>query len=478
MFFSFFNRSNTAVVLPKPRDAQLREAEDRLLSFLPQKDLERLDLERALIRSVVEEDGSRTITVHERNGDDISESPLRILNVPNGQGFSFRGSSLHYCRFEGDFSYNDFRFCSLIKADFAQASLQGATFQQPFKSTIGLSGITWPKDECGQIYTQATIYGPNFIDLDLRIFSEIISPTTPYGLFNMDLSNLDLQKVSFSGAIVEKCRLKETILPKSLSRATFCHSELINVTLPEDLGWSDFSSASFSNTDMRAVRFHTGNFDGTTFNNCQLPEEIAGYDKIEVQNHTVKLSRQNKPDSNTQGVPPQTDNRKLFDFEQIDFKKIPSSLKALFNGVNDGEVLEMILPRETKPPHIHVYYLTRIKNSGEILILQIDNEIEGLGFFFANLFRVDERVNLHRKVSRVNCLLNFDSPDVVEGDLTQIIFSSNVFGRTSIKFGNNKRIITTAGTSGLVGESAEDSGESRFLENIEEARRILTKTPS
>jgi uncharacterized protein YjbI with pentapeptide repeats len=200
MLFSFFSRDNTPVVLPKPPDAQLREAEDRLLSFLPQKDLERLDLEGALIRSVVEEDGSRTITVYERNGDDISESPLRILNVPNGQGFSFRGSRLVYCRLEGDFSYSDFRFCSLIKADFAQASLQGATFQQPFKSTIGLSGITWPKDECGQIYTQATIYGPNFIDLDLRIFSEIISPTTPYGLFNMDLSNLDLQKVSFSGA--------------------------------------------------------------------------------------------------------------------------------------------------------------------------------------------------------------------------------------------------------------------------------------
>jgi hypothetical protein len=230
---------------------------------------------------------------------------------------------------------------------------------------------------------------------------------------------------------------------------------------------------------MRAVRFHTGNFDGTTFNNCQLPEEIAGYDKIEDQNHTVKLSRQNKPDSNTQVVPPQTDNRKLFDFKQIDFEKIPSSLKALFNGVNDGEVLEMILPRETKPPHIHVYYLTRIKNSEEILILQIDNEIEGLGFFFANLFRVDERVNLHRKVSRVNCLLNSDSPDVVEGDLTQIIFSSNVFGRTSIKFGNNKRIITTAGTSGLGDESADNlENQEKFLDNISRAREILTKPPS
>jgi hypothetical protein len=294
----------------------------------------------------------------------------------------------------------------------------------------------------------------------------------------MDLSNLDLKKVSFSGAIVKKCKLQGTILPKSLSRATFCDSELINVTLPEDLGGSVFPSASFSNTDMIRVRFNTGNFDGTTFNNCQLPEEIAGYDKIEVQNHTVKLSRQNKPNSNTQVVPPRTDNRELFDFEQIDFKKFPSSLKALFNGVNDGEVLEMILPRETKPPHIHVFYLTRIKNSGEILILQIDNEIERLGFFFANLFRVDDRVTFHREVSGVNCLLDFEDPDVVESDLTQIICGSNGFGNTSIRVGNGRRIITTAGTSGLVGGSAQCSGESTFLENIEEARRILTKSPS
>jgi hypothetical protein len=156
--------------------------------------------------------------------------------------------------------------------------------------------------------------------------------------------------------------------------------------------------------------------------------------------------------------------------------ELPSALKELFNGLEDGEVVEMILPRHTKPPHAHCYYLTRVKNSAEILLLLIDREIEVQALFNASLFTVDNDIKFHRVVSRVKYLPTEDSSNRVKEDLKKIIFGeNNGFGNTSIRFGNNKPIITSAPTGCVGGELEENSGKQAFIGNIIEARSKLTK---
>ena len=230
-----------------------------------------------------------------------------------------------------------------------------------------------------------------------------------------------------------------------------------------DLRECDFSQAVLTNAKFQPLNQHPRALDDITWPNNKSDVSECG---------ARFITAERKPRGN-----------KSMDSKPIDrevLNKVPEALQALLADLEPGEVVEMILPRPTNPPHVHNYVLTRIEDSEDILLLMVDRETESRGTFGAGLFEVGKTLRFLERVNTVGYRLDGSSEDGVSTELMNIISGNNHnFGNTSIKFGNGPRIITTGGAFCPVRNADEPPEiESKFLANIRRAREILTQPTS